>query len=111
MNKLTKKALRKATTVVRSIVGCTPNLFSLLVLVAVIVFNSAPAALAQGTPPGPKWCQAEWSNCRFVEQSTKQIIEDYDKRHPFRMLREKLIVTQAKFPGLTWISQTLVVQG
>ena len=53
MNKLTKKALRKATTVVRSIVGCTPSLFSLLVLVLAIAFNSAIPALAQNAGPRP----------------------------------------------------------
>jgi hypothetical protein len=53
MNKLTKKALRKATTVVRSIIGCTPSLFSLLVLVCAIALNSATPALAQNAGPRP----------------------------------------------------------
>ncbi|MDQ5934201.1 MAG: hypothetical protein QG574_1499 [Cyanobacteriota bacterium erpe_2018_sw_21hr_WHONDRS-SW48-000092_B_bin.40] len=99
MNKLTKKALRKATTVVRSIVGCTPNLFSLLVLVAVIVFNSAPAALAQGTPPGQSGAKQNGQTVDSNEQSIERIIRDYDDRHPYQAAQRSADSHTSKIPG------------
>lgn len=98
MNKLTKKALRKATTVVRSIVGCTPSLFSLLVLVFAITFCGASAALAQNAGANAAK-QAQPTKMDSNDQSFKNIIDQYDKRFPFQKAQRQADTHTRKVPG------------
>ncbi len=98
MNKLTKKTLRKATAVVRSIVGCTPSLFSLLVLVAFIVVNGAPAALAQNAGANAAK-QAQPTRMDSNDQSFKDIMDRYDKRFPFQKAQRQADTHTRKVPG------------
>lgn len=97
MNKLTKKALRKATTVVRSIVGCTPSLFSLLALVFAIFLNSAAPALSQ--PAGQSGAKQNGQTVNSNDQSFKQIMDDYDLRHPFQDAQRKSDTHARKIQG------------
>lgn len=97
MNKLTKKALRKATEVVGSIIGCIPSLFSLLVLVLAISLNSASPALSQ--PAGQSGAKQNGTTVSSNDQSFNQIMEDYDKRHPFQAAQRTSDTHARKIPG------------
>jgi hypothetical protein len=97
MNKLTKKTLRKATEVVRSIIGCTPIVFSLLVLAFAISLHSAPPALSQ--PAGQSGAKQNGTTVSSNDQSFNQIMEDYDKRHPFQAAQRDADTHTRKIQG------------